>query len=150
MQVFPLSHCGLVMPYCDMRSGSTLAQVMACCLAAPSHYLNQWWLLMSEFFWRSPESHLMSSTKLLLPILSLEIILISPWEISISFQEGNLQVTFSEWWLRYLWWNCPQMNVTRPYWWWVNIGSGNGLVPSGNKPLPEPMLTQIYVAKWRH
>ena len=22
-----------------------------------------------------------------------------------------------------------------------NIGSGNGLVPSGNKPLPEPMLT---------
>ena len=28
----------------------------------------------------------------------------------------------------------------------VNIGSGNGLVPSGNKPLPEPMLTQIYVA----
>ena len=32
----------------------------------------------------------------------------------------------------------------------VNIGSGNGLVPWGNKPLPEPMLTQIYVAKWRH
>ena len=25
----------------------------------------------------------------------------------------------------------------------VNIGSGNGLVPSGSKPLPEPMLTQI-------
>ena len=25
----------------------------------------------------------------------------------------------------------------------VNIGLGNGLVPSGNKPLPEPMLTQI-------
>ena len=26
----------------------------------------------------------------------------------------------------------------------------NGLVSSGNKPLPEPMLTQIYVAIWRH
>ena len=26
------------------RSGSTLAQVLACCLAAPSHYLNQCWL----------------------------------------------------------------------------------------------------------
>ena len=26
-------------------------------------------------------------------------------------------------------------------WIWVNIGSGSGLVPSGNKPLPEPMLT---------
>ena len=32
----------------------------------------------------------------------------------------------------------------------VNIGSGNGLVPSGNKPLPEPMLTQISVAMWHH
>ena len=31
-----------------------------------------------------------------------------------------------------------------------NIVSGNGLVPSGNKPLPEPMLTQSYVAKWHH
>ena len=27
------------------RSGSTLAQVMACCLTAPSHYLNQCWLI---------------------------------------------------------------------------------------------------------
>ena len=26
----------------------------------------------------------------------------------------------------------------------------NGLVPSGNQPLPEPMLTQISVAIWRH
>ena len=24
---------------------------------------------------------------------------------------------------------------------WVNIGSGNGLLPNGTKPLPEPMLT---------
>ena len=35
------------------------------------------------------------------------------------------------------------MNATRPYWWEVNIGSGNGLVQSGNQPLSEPMLTQI-------
>ena len=32
----------------------------------------------------------------------------------------------------------------------VNFGSGKGLVPSGNKPLSEPMLTKIYVAIWRH
>ena len=24
---------------------------------------------------------------------------------------------------------------------WVNIGSGNGLLPDGTKPLPEPMFT---------
>ena len=27
----------------------------------------------------------------------------------------------------------------------VSIGSGNGLLPLGNKPLPEPMLTKIYI-----
>ena len=29
-------------------SGSTLAQVMACCLTAPSHYPNQCWLITSK------------------------------------------------------------------------------------------------------
>ena len=34
----------------------------------------------------------------------------------------------------------------------VNTGSGDGLVPSGTKPLPEPMLIQIYVITciWVH
>ena len=31
--------------------GSTLAQVMACCLTAPSHYLNQCWLIINEVQW---------------------------------------------------------------------------------------------------
>ena len=42
------------------------------------------------------------------------------------------------------------MNATGIHWLSVNTGSGNGLVPSGNKPLPEPMLTKISVAIWRH
>ena len=29
----------------QLRSGSTLAQLMVCCLTAPSHYLNQCWLI---------------------------------------------------------------------------------------------------------
>ena len=45
-----LTHCGLVTPYGD-RSGSTLALAMACCLMAPSHYLNQCWLIISEIQW---------------------------------------------------------------------------------------------------
>ena len=36
---------------------STLAQVMACCLTAPSHYLNQCWLMISEVLWHSPDSN---------------------------------------------------------------------------------------------
>ena len=39
------------------RSGSTLAQVMACCLRAPSHYLNQYWLIISEVQRHSPGSN---------------------------------------------------------------------------------------------
>ena len=35
------------------RSGSTLVQVMACCLTAPSHYLNQNWLIIREVNWHS-------------------------------------------------------------------------------------------------
>ena len=45
--------------------------------------------------------------------------------------------------------NYPQVNALRTLdWWFVNIVSGHGLVPSGNKPLPEPMLTLIYVVIW--
>ena len=42
------------------------------------------------------------------------------------------------------------MNVIGAHWWRVSIGSGNGLVPSGNKPLPETMLTKFYEAMWCH
>ena len=37
------------------RSWSTLVQVMACCLMAPSHYLNQCWLIISQVLWHSSE-----------------------------------------------------------------------------------------------
>ena len=36
-------------------SGSTLAQVMACCLTAPSHYLNQCWPIIRKVLWHSLE-----------------------------------------------------------------------------------------------
>ena len=35
------------------KTGSTLAQVMACCLMAPSHYLSQCWLIISKIEWHS-------------------------------------------------------------------------------------------------
>ena len=36
-------------------SMSTSAPVMTCCLTAPSHYLNQYWLIISEVLWHSFE-----------------------------------------------------------------------------------------------
>ena len=56
------------------RSASALAQVMACCLTAPSHYLNQCWL-----FLRFCDIHLQANSqqvhKLLFCIMGLKIIL---------------------------------------------------------------------------
>ena len=44
------------------------------------------------------------------------------------------------------------MIATGPYWWYVNIGSVNGLVPSGNKQLSKPMSTrtEFNIAIWCH
>ena len=50
-----------------LRCGSTLAQVMACCLTAPSHYLNQCWFLISEVLWHSLESNFARSAHELNP-----------------------------------------------------------------------------------
>ena len=37
----------------EQKSGSILVQVMPCYLTAPSHYLHQRWLLISEVQWQS-------------------------------------------------------------------------------------------------
>ena len=47
-----------------------------------------------------------------------------------------------------VWWNCPQMQITGPHWWWVNTGSGNGLVPSDNKSLAEPIMWWQQAISW--
>ena len=45
-----LTHCGIMTPHGGQRTRSTLAQVMACCLTASSHYLNKCWLLITVKF----------------------------------------------------------------------------------------------------
>ena len=48
-------------PSGDKRSGSTLAQVMAFCLTAPSHYLNQCLLIINKI--KSSDIHLRASSQ---------------------------------------------------------------------------------------
>ena len=43
-------------------SGSTLAQIMACCLTARSHYLNPWWLIICNVLWHSSEGNFIRDT----------------------------------------------------------------------------------------
>ena len=49
------------------RSGSTLAQVMACCLTASRHYLNQCWLIITKVQWCSSEKFPRSQRVKLVP-----------------------------------------------------------------------------------
>ena len=49
------------------RSGSTLVQGTACCLTAPSHHLNQYWLIITYALWHSSGSdsaHIAPATSL--------------------------------------------------------------------------------------
>ena len=43
-------------------SGSTLSQVLDCSLTAPSHYLNQYWLIISKVHWHSSEGNFAKDT----------------------------------------------------------------------------------------
>ena len=57
------------------RPGSTLVQVMDWCLTAPSHYMNQCWIPMSEVLWHSHESNFIASVQATILLLSLKILL---------------------------------------------------------------------------
>ena len=172
----------------DHRTWSTLVQVMAWCLRAPSHYLNQCWLTMKsghihlraclfsksslarlQEFWNSSiclyeinRKNLFKSTcpsgSFTCPgplrsgnygngepctwwqhaheMLKISITracytstvtstnLWDKWVNSLAPEDfcdildlSYFQANFTSWWLRYLMWNHPQRNVTRPYLW---------------------------------
>ena len=96
---------------CDVwwqRSGSTLAQVMAWCLTAPSHYLNQCWLITSEVLLHSPEGSFTGNTED-----------ISPW-----YGLENAQYEIQA--LRSQWVNIPCLPKA--------VMCGDGLVPAVARP----------------
>ena len=64
-QLIPLSDCINSWPsnaICQHRSvtESILVKVMACCMTAPSQYLNQCWPIIKWIQWHSPESDFMA------------------------------------------------------------------------------------------
>ena len=68
---------------------------------------------------------------------------LTPWhkgDTTVMLTKNNFDTHNTEYYLGHSLWNCSQVNPTEPHYWEVNVGSGNGLVPSGNKPLQEPML----------
>ena len=68
------------------KSRLTLAWVMACCLMAWSHYLNQGWLLISKVPWHSHESNITVSAQAFNCIMNLKIILLKITATILRFQ----------------------------------------------------------------
>ena len=68
-----------------------------------------------------------------------------PGRYESKFTSMGLSSDFTKCYLEKFVWNWTQMSATKPHWWWIDSGSGNDLESSGNKPLPEPMKTHIYI-----
>ena len=60
-----LTQCGLY-----NRTWSTFVQIMACCLTAPSHYLNQCRLITTENLWHLPEGNFTGNAQIALKWMS--------------------------------------------------------------------------------
>ena len=70
---YKMVHC-MVLNIERQKSRSTLVQVVACCLTAPSHWLNSYGLIISEVCWHSPEGNLTGYAQVSIPDLSFEIV----------------------------------------------------------------------------
>ena len=68
------NHCGLVVPYDNIKLGQHWITSMACCLMAPNHYLHLCWLIISKVLLHSPEGISQVMHKIPIPDMNLKII----------------------------------------------------------------------------
>ena len=93
------------------RSGSTLAQVMACCLMAPSHYLDQCWIIIKGALQHSTDSSFTSGHELnVFRDYTFKIITKSPRGQWVNISWKNINTCSSVWWLAVCW-------NENPMWW---------------------------------
>ena len=102
------------------RSRLTLAQVMACCLTAPSHHLNQCWLIISKVRWHSVESNLTRQEIVHSSITRISVKII----LSIFFKSRR-----SQWVKRYLLWLYAKIAAGYIMWHTSNIHAIRHSIP---------------------
>ena len=124
---------------------------MACCLTTPSHYLNQCWLIIGEVPWHSSQGIILWRCEDTNQYNEIENCSFKMASRSPRGQWVNRKITtvatLNKKGIVYRYQaTVSGGHATRHHrWWLVDIGSGNSLVPTGIKPLPEPMLTLIYM-----
>ena len=133
------------------RSGPTLAQVMAWCLMAPSHYMNQCWLFISEVLWHSPESTFIVSAHM--KILNIKLLHLLPHlpgtsklikvQYSLKSQTCFHQSSFGHWWFEIMF-RRPETIFQAA--WWDDV---NGLAQDCGNPIAYALeLPQCWVSHW--
>ena len=105
---------------------------MACCLPAPSHCLNRCWFINALYHHHPAQISQSTLAQAMACCLTAPSHCLNQWNLLIYVPHGT----------------NPSCAVYHPCHHHhphisVNIGSGNGLLPDGTKPSPEPML--IYV-----
>ena len=106
-----LTHCGLMMPYGNMDLGQHwLSFVMACCLMALSHNLNQCWYIIDRVLWHSSDNNFTGSRYHFIKWI---------WKFDVwNYEELKIILILWPW----LFWNkvheCSQQNtyMTLPHW----------------------------------
>ena len=108
------------------RTWSTLAQIMACCLTAPSHYLNQCWLIINKVQPHSSGNHFTKDTSAINHLNQFENYM---FKFSFKFPRGQW---VNPWW--------PHDTKWHPRSWSTLVQVMACHILSA-KPLPEPMVT---------
>ena len=93
---------------------------MACCLTAPSHNLNQCWLIISKVWWHSSEAIPQPPfTKFSLKITYLKLNWNLPganelthWPLGNVAAISHFQTLIKDRYLEHFMWNCPWVNAT--------------------------------------
>ena len=145
---FPSCYFSLSQVYWQLKPGRHLDIKMPPYQYKDPNVMNKMVSRLSYLYNGNPHTWIDSLYIETAPCTSINLLI--PGRFENNSKKWNFQTQFFNWYFEQFPWNCSQKTPTEPLWWLVNIGSGNGLVPSGNKPLPEPMLTQIYVARWHH
>ena len=94
-----LTHFGLMKSYGIKRSWSTLIQIMAWCLTAPSHYLNQCWLITNvdhrnKFRWNFKQNMKLIQRNAFENVCKMPVILLKPQCVN-SLALGRFEWNFN-------------------------------------------------------
>ena len=124
----------------DVRCRSTLTRVMACYLTAPTHYLNQCWLISNEVLWHSPLDYFTGNAQYISLYINLTIS--NLWSQSLFPGSKELTHWGLDIWMPLRRRQCIFLNENV----WISIKMSLKFVPTG--PINNiPALVQIMA--WR-